>query len=71
MATLRQPVWREVTAAEPCAVCGAAARCGRDRDDPELVRCGRTASALPLPGGGWVHVVPGPRATRAPVSRPP
>jgi hypothetical protein len=52
------PVWSPVSPEHPCPVCGGIGGCVVDRDDPALVCCCLRASPLPVPGGGWLHVLP-------------
>jgi hypothetical protein len=59
------PVWVEASAENCCPVCAAPENCAVDAEDPELVLCCCVASAVPAPGGGWVHVVLHRRAVGA------
>ena len=48
--------WASVSAACPCPVCGATGGCSAAESE-RIVRCQATVSALPVQGGGWLHVL--------------
>jgi hypothetical protein len=49
--------WDTVGPRRPCPVCGGTSDCGL-AEDGQLVVCQATVSAMPVRGGGWLHVLP-------------
>ena len=54
---LALPAWGRVGRAERCPVCARPGDGAVDGEDGALVRCCHRESALPAPGGGWLHVL--------------
>ena len=71
-ATGERVEWAAVSEARPCPVCGAISGCSVAEGE-QIARCRASVSALPVQGGGWLHVLSesGQENDRSGLARPP